>query len=98
MDFKVVEIPDVNPVGILSPLIEAMKANVGKAIEIPTEDRNPNTVRKGLRSALVNRNLLKNYIFRSRVGTDEKSLIVWLEQKTPTPSVGQIVSEELNRG
>ena len=84
MSFEVVDIPDVPPVsqgGTSSPIVEALLSNVGKAIAIPTEDRDPNAYRKTVRSALLNRGILDEYHYRTRVDPEKHLLIAWLEKK-----------------
>lgn len=78
MDFKIVDIPEESQ-NRTNPIIEAMIANVGKAISVPC--KNPNTLRKSVRMALSNRGLLEKYNFRSRISSDDKAVTVWLESK-----------------
>lgn len=87
MDFQVVDIP-VGPTTKTTPIIEAMIANVGKAINVPTPGKNSNTLRKSLRMALSNRGLLEKYNFRSRIASDDQSITLWLEEKTPVKKEG----------
>lgn len=85
MKFEVVDVPNVTPVnqgGASGPIIEAMVANVGRAISIPLEGREANSFRKTLRSSIVNRKLLEKYHYRTRVSADKSTLVVWFEAKT----------------
>jgi hypothetical protein len=84
MEFEVVDIPDVPPLstgGSSAPVIEAMLSHVGKAILVPVDDRDPNAFRKTIRSALLNRGILDEYNYRTRVEPEKKTMTVWLERK-----------------
>jgi hypothetical protein len=96
MEFKVVEVPNVHTNGAASELVTALVENVGKALELPYEDRDPNTIRKGIRSSLSIRGMLDKYHFRTRVFPERKVMTVWLEAKPPLPSE-RTVQAQLNR-
>lgn len=95
MDFKIVDIP-TNLTRPSPPIIEALLANVGRALALPLETRDPNTIRKTLRATLSNRGILKIFYFRTRVNFDNKTLIVWLEKIPATNFVVDKVVETEN--
>lgn len=98
MDFKIVEIPTAQILpGAADPLLEALKANPGKAIEIPLGEKDPNTQRKTIRARLSNRGVLKTHFFRTRFSMESKSLIVWLEEKKPATAVASIDQPDGNK-
>ena len=80
MTFTVVDIP-AGPSTASLPVVEALKANIGKAISIPLEGKDSNTYRKTLRSSLVARGILKTHVYRTRWIEAQDVLIVWLEEK-----------------
>lgn len=82
MSFKVVDIPEVDSAN--TQLINALKDNMGKAIEIPLGGKDSNAYRKIIRAGLQSRRLLSTYSFHSRVSTDGLSLIIWIKAKTST--------------
>lgn len=81
MDFKVVEIPGAQPSGFTGQVVNVMQENIGKAIEVPFENREPNALRKMIRSTVANRGLLRKNFFRSKAAMERNVLIVWLEPK-----------------
>lgn len=81
MNFKVVDIPQDLSTGASAPVIEALKENVGRALEVDIADKNANTVRKNLRSGLVARKILLAHNFHTKISTDGKTLTVWLSAK-----------------
>ena len=81
MEFKVVEIPKGRATGETADIIQALQDNIGKAVEVPVYGRDPNTMRKNIRSAASNRGLLRQNAFRSRNSPDGSTLTVWLESK-----------------
>jgi hypothetical protein len=83
MDFKVVDVP-TGGAQPTSPLVDALLANVGKALSISCGEREPNNVRKTLRMSLNNRGLLKTYHFKTRIELGTNALVAWLEKKEET--------------
>ena len=82
MNFTIVDVPTAIVYGTTAPIMEALLANIGKAIEIPFENRDANSYRKTIRASLSNKGLLAKYNFRTKVNTKRKSITVWLELKT----------------
>lgn len=79
MEFNLVSVPETAANGVYNKIIDAMTKNIGKAIEIPLEDRDPNAFRKTLRSSISAKGLLKDYKYRTQVDTERKTIIVWFE-------------------
>lgn len=84
MEFKVVDVPQVPVHGAMAPIISALQLNLGKALELPLEDRDANTFRKNIRASLVNRKMLEKFFFRTQVDMVRKVMVVWLEAKPET--------------
>ena len=92
MTFSIVDIP-AGAANSSSPIVEALKANIGKAISIPLEGKDSNAYRKTLRSSLVARGLLKSHVYRTRWVEAQDVLIVWLEVK-PAKESGTGVTQD----
>lgn len=89
MDFKIVDIPnDANggTGGNYGSLFEALKTNIGKAIEVPLGDKESNPFRKTLRAGFVSRGLDLKFKFNTKAYEDRKILVVWLTELNPTPA------------
>lgn len=92
MTFTIVEIPKGASTP-LSPIVNALLENIGKAISIPCEGRDANSIRKTVRFSLSSKGLLKKYNFRTRIAEDGNSITVWLEEKTVTGPTEQVTAE-----
>ena len=94
MTFSIVDIP-AGATTSASPIVDALKSNIGKAISIPLEGKDSNAYRKTLRSSLVARGLLKTYLYRTRWIEAQDVLIVWLEVK---PAKDVVAAKEETNG
>lgn len=81
MEFNVVSIPREDTGKIWSPVIKSLTDNIGKAIEISVGEKDPNDVRKNVRSGLIARGLLATYRFNSKSDKERKTLTMWLTPK-----------------
>jgi hypothetical protein len=98
MNFTIVDVPKETTLNRTNPLVEALLANVGKALSVDTIDRDPNTVRKSLRMSLKSRGVLVVHDFHSRIAADNKSVIVWLVVKPGTGVTQDGTQPERMRG
>lgn len=80
-NFEVVDVPNDAPTGFYNPIIDALKANVGRAIKVSTEEKTANAYRQSIRAIMLRRGENKLFALGTKELPDTKEMLLWLSPK-----------------